>query len=88
MEKISATQLARNLRALLDRVSESGEEYLVERGRRAVARIVPTPGEMTAEQAMADLYRTLDEGAGEDWLEDARKESEILSDELRDPWVS
>lgn len=88
MERITATQLARNLRALLDRVSESREEYLVERGRRAVARIVPTPGEMTAEQAMADLYRTLDESAGEDWLKDAGKASKTLSDELRDPWAS
>jgi len=88
MERITATELARNLRALLDRVSEGHEEYLVERGRRPVARILPTPGEMTAEQAMADLYRTLDEGAGDAWLSDARKGETTLDDELRDPWAS
>ncbi len=88
MERITATQLARNLRALLDRVSESREECLVERGRRVIARIAPTPGEMTAEQAMADLYRTLDENAGKDWLEDADKASKALSDEMRDPWAT
>ena len=88
MERITSTELARNLRALLDRVSESREEYLVERGRRAVARIVPTPGEMTAEQAMADLYRTLDDRAAETWLEDSRKGADSLNDDLRDPWAS
>lgn len=88
MQRITATELARNLRALLDRVSEGREEYLVERGRRPVARIMPTPGEMAAEQAMADLYRTLDEGAGDEWLSDARKGGTALDDELRDPWAS
>jgi antitoxin (DNA-binding transcriptional repressor) of toxin-antitoxin stability system len=88
MERITATELARNLRALLDRVSEGREEYLVERGRRPVARILPSPGELTAEQAMADLYRTLPDGAGDSWLEDARKGETVLDDELRDPWAT
>ncbi len=88
MERITTTELARNLSALLDRVSETGEGYLVERGRRVVARIVPTAGEMTAEQALADLYRTLDESAGASWLKDADRGARALSDELRDPWAS
>lgn len=87
MRKITATELARNLRTVLDCVMETGEEYVVERSKRAVARVSPTPGHQTAEQALADLYRTLDEAA-EGWLEDAARGNEALSDKLRDPWVS
>jgi antitoxin (DNA-binding transcriptional repressor) of toxin-antitoxin stability system len=59
MKKITATELARNLRAVLDRVRESGESYIVERGGQPVVQVTPTPGEQSAEQALADLYRTL-----------------------------
>lgn len=86
MQKITSTELARNLRAVLDRVKESGEEYIVERGRRAIVRLTPTAGHLTAEQALADLYRTLPEDAGDEWLKDARRGDDSLSDELRDPW--
>lgn len=88
MQKVSATEFARNLRKVLDRVGETGEEYIVERGKRPVVKLSPVPEGRTAQQVMADLYRVLPEGAGDQWLEDARRGHERLSDELRDPWDS
>ncbi|NGP53566.1 type II toxin-antitoxin system Phd/YefM family antitoxin [Thioalkalivibrio sp. XN8] len=88
MRKITATELARNLRAVLDRVRESGESYVVERGGQPVVQVSPTPGRQDAQQALADLYRTLSPEAAEGWLEDARRGNETLDDELRDPWAS
>jgi hypothetical protein len=41
-----------------------------------------------AQQALADLYRTLPPDAAKDWLDDARRGSELLDDHLRDPWNS
>jgi hypothetical protein len=45
---------------------------------------------MTALEAMADLYRTIPEIAGHDWLQDSRKTDlgETLAAESRDPWDS
>lgn len=88
MQKISATELARNLRAVLDQVSERSEDYLVERSGKPVARISPGLGHMSAEQALADLYRVLPDHAAEGWLEDARRGMTGLDDSLRDPWDS
>jgi antitoxin (DNA-binding transcriptional repressor) of toxin-antitoxin stability system len=88
MQKITATELARNLRAVLDRVRESGEAFLVERGGQPVVQVSPTPGLQTAEQALADLYRTLPPDAAGGWPEDARRGGDALDDELRDPWAS
>lgn len=88
MKRITATELARNLISVLDQVRETGEEYLVESGRQPVARVLPTPGRMTAEQALADLYRTLDPVDAETWVADARRGDSALSDELRHPWAS
>jgi len=88
MKTITATELARNLSAILDQVRETGEEYVVERGRKPVARVSPTPGAMTAADALADLYRTLEPAAAETWERDGRRAEETLSHELRDPWAS
>lgn len=88
MKTITSTELARNLRAVLDQVNETREEYVVARGGQPVARVSPSPGLMTAEQALADLYRTLDPEAAETWASDARRGAAALSDELRDPWAS
>lgn len=88
MQKITATELARNLRAVLDRVRETGEAYIVERAGQPVVQVSPTPGEQSAAQALADLYRMLPPDAAESWLEDARRGRASLDDELRDPWAS
>lgn len=88
MKTITATELARNLRKVLDRVAESGGEYSIERNRQVVARVVPGVREQTALEAMADLYRRLPPSAAETWEDDARRAGRKLADELRDPWES
>lgn len=88
MPTITATELPRNLRTVLDQVRETGEEYIVERGRQPVARVTPTPGKITVADALADLYRTLDPTVAETWERDARRGDEVLSDEWRDRWAS
>ncbi len=88
MNKITATELARNFRAMFDKVEFKREELIVIRNNHEVARIIPGPVTMTALEAMADIYRTLPEEAGRDWVKDARASEEELSSEVRDPWVS
>jgi antitoxin (DNA-binding transcriptional repressor) of toxin-antitoxin stability system len=88
MRKVSATEFARNLRKVLDRVSETGEEYVVERGKRAVVKVSPVPAGASAREVMSDLYRVLPDSAGDAWLEDAKRGEAGLNDELRDPWAS
>jgi len=88
MRSITATVLARNLRQVLDNIMSTHEGYVIERNHRQIARIVPGPGHQTALEAMADLYRTLPEDAGETWLEDSRDRSGTLDEVVRDPWAS
>ncbi|MGY6630306.1 MAG: type II toxin-antitoxin system Phd/YefM family antitoxin [Wenzhouxiangella sp.] len=88
MQKVTATEFARNLRKVLDRIGETGEEYVVERGQRPVVKLSPVPEGRTAQEVMADLYRVLPEGAGDAWLQDAQRDESALSDEVRDPWAS
>ncbi|MFZ5511160.1 MAG: type II toxin-antitoxin system Phd/YefM family antitoxin [Pseudomonadota bacterium] len=86
MKTVTATELARNFRQYLDQVEYQGEELIVVRNRHQVAKIIPGPATMTALEALADLYRTLPEDAGRDWLQDSRVGG--TADELRDPWDS
>lgn len=90
MRTITATQLARNLREVLDRLAVEGGEIIVERNHRQVARILPGPGCQSALEAMADLYRTLSPEAGAGWERDGRggPGSRTVGDEFRDPWDS
>ncbi|RJQ64223.1 MAG: type II toxin-antitoxin system Phd/YefM family antitoxin [Desulfobacteraceae bacterium] len=88
MRTVTATELARNFRDMLDKVEFKREELIVIRNNHEIARIIPGPTTMTALEAMADLYRTLPEEAARGWLEDARSAEENLTDEVRDPWVS
>jgi len=88
MRKITATELARNLRQVLDNVLITHEEYVIERHHRQIARIISGPGRQTAMEAMTDLYRTLPEKAAKNWLRDSRDESGTLDKEMRDPWAS
>lgn len=87
MKTITATELARNLRKVLDRVAETGGEYSIERNGQVVARVVPGVREQNALEAMADLYQRLPAGAAAGWEEDARKAGGKLDDALRDPWA-
>jgi len=90
MRTITATELARNLRQVLDSLASEPEEIIIERNRRQIGRLLPGPGSMTALEAMADLYRTLPEEAGRGWLKDSQgtELGETLAAEIRDPWDS
>jgi hypothetical protein len=90
MRTITATELARNLRLVLDSLASEQEEIIIERNRRQIGRLLPGPGRMTALEAMADLYRTLPEEAGQDWLKDSQSTDlgETLAAEIQDPWDS
>lgn len=87
MRTITATELARNLREVLDRMVADGEPVEIERNHTRVACLVPRPARQTALQAMADLYRTLDPNDAGAWLDDSRGR-QSLDQTLRDPWRS
>ena len=86
MQTISATDLSRNFRVMLNRVEFQHEELLIVRNNFPVARLVPGPATMTAAEAFADLYRTLPESAGKTWLAVSRFDDSRES-EVRDPWA-
>jgi len=91
MKTITATELARNLSRVLDRLATEGGEVAVERNSRTVARLMSAPAEQNALEAMADLYRTLPESAASDWETDIRRnrlKAATLEKGLRDPWAS
>ena len=91
MRTVTATELARNLRRILDRLAVDGEEIVIERNREQVARLVPGPARQTALESMADLYRTLPEDAAATWEADSRRgrwRGSRLDKGVRDPWAS
>ena len=87
MKALTASELARNLRRVLDGLEHGREEVVIMRNKRAVARLLPGGPLMTATEAMSDLYRTLPDAEGAAWLEDARGADASLKKELRDPWA-
>ncbi|OHE18810.1 MAG: prevent-host-death protein, partial [Syntrophobacterales bacterium GWC2_56_13] len=68
MLQITATELARKFKQMMNLVEFQGEELVIVRNNRQVAKIIPGPAAMTALEAMSDLYRTLPEDAGATWI--------------------
>ncbi len=83
MQTVSATDLARSTRKILDTVASRGETILIERNHVTIARIVPPAPSMTATQALADWLPMLTPQQGADWLRDSRH---AFDDTVRDPW--
>lgn len=83
MAAISATELARNTREILDRVAGRGETIVVERNRTPIAQIVPPEMVMTAAQALTGLRPMLSPAQAADWLRDGRGE---FDEAVRNPW--
>ena len=79
MKEISATDFARKLSHVLDEVTFREKEFLITRNKQPIARLLPGPKtmEMTALEAMADLYRTLPEDAGRSWVVDSRMDEKL-----------
>lgn len=88
MSTVTATELARNFRTMLDRVEFKHEQLIVIRNNHEVARIVPGPATMTALDAMSDIYNTLHEESAREWLKDSRKAGKDDLGKVRDPWAS
>jgi len=91
VKKITATELARNLRQVLDKLVIDHEEILIERNSKEIARLVPGPGQQTALEAFGDLYRTLSDEAAKTWESDMRRfnfKDTHLSESMIDPWAS
>ena len=88
MLKITATELARKFKQMMNLVEFQGEELIIVRNNHDVARIIPGPAMMTALEAMSDLYRTLPEDAGASWVSDSREGATDSLANLRDPWAS
>lgn len=90
MKTITATELARNLRQVLDNLAVQGEEVAIERNHQQIARLVPGGRFMTALEAMADIYKTLPEPAARGWEKAgrARTGEKLGSRGVRDPWAS
>ena len=82
MPIISASDLARNTSAILERVL-MGETISVMRNLTEIAHIVPAKRTMKAAQAIAGLEGGLSPAQGESWLKDSRGE---FDEEVRNPW--
>lgn len=83
MPAITATDLARDTRQLLDRVG-SGEHFDVLRHQTAVARLVPAQRTMTAVQALAGLRPMLTARDAAAWTKDSRS---AFGHTVCDPWA-
>lgn len=91
MKTITATELARNLRQVLDEIQTHGQELIIERNHAQIARLIPGPGRQNALEAMSDLYRTLSPQAAENWLKDSQSgplSQQTIDANARDPWAS
>jgi antitoxin (DNA-binding transcriptional repressor) of toxin-antitoxin stability system len=85
MQTISATDLARNTREILDKVASRGETMAIERNHRVIAEIMPPQQTMTASQALAGLpLAMLTPTQATAWLQDSRQD---FGDVVRDPWA-
>lgn len=83
-QPISATDLARNTREVLDRVVSEGLAIGIARNQTLIAQIVPPVRTMTAAQALAGLsLPKLTAKQTDVWLADSKSE---FDDSLRSPW--
>jgi hypothetical protein len=89
-KKITSTELARNLRGILDSLPRFGGSIAITRNKQHIATLVPGPVKMNALEALADLYRTLPESAAVGWVNSSVNAHTagnlILSNHIKDPW--
>jgi len=94
MKELSVTDVARNFSAVLDEVGLSGEEVVLVRNRRRIARLVPESSGSNALEVFGDLYRTLDDATAAELAAHvaARRAAERRARTgtlagMRDPWA-
>lgn len=85
MIEMTVTDFSRNLSKVFDQIEYKHEEIVLIRHNNRIARVIPGSFSQTALEAMGDLYRTLPEDAGKDWLKDSSMPGK-LDDEMEDPW--
>jgi antitoxin (DNA-binding transcriptional repressor) of toxin-antitoxin stability system len=84
MQTISATELARHTREVLDRVASSGESVTIARNQTVIARLMPPERVMTASVALAGLrLPVLTPKQAANWLKDSKG---VFNNAVRDPW--
>jgi antitoxin (DNA-binding transcriptional repressor) of toxin-antitoxin stability system len=84
MQVISATDLARHTRQILDLVASRGETVAIERNNIMIATIMPSEVTMTAAQALAGLRPMLTPRQAAAWQQDSHGD---FDETLRDPWA-
>ncbi len=85
MKILTATEISRNFSRVLDELERGSEEIIVMRGKHPVAKMVPGAPRLTALEALADLYRTLDDADGRTWLKDMANGDRQVRKETREP---
>lgn len=91
MKTLNVTEVARNFSRVMDEVERDQEEIILVRNHRQIARLVPEPAGLTADLALGDLYRKLDDASAQALVEamaKARETKEGTLAELRNPWAS
>ncbi len=83
MQKVSATDLARNTREILDRVASRGETMAIERNNVTIATITPPQHAMTASQALSGFQIMLTPKQAADWQKDSKGD---FDQAIADPW--
>jgi antitoxin (DNA-binding transcriptional repressor) of toxin-antitoxin stability system len=85
MPTISATELTRTTREILDRVVTRGETVTIERNHTLIAQIMPPQKTMTAAQALAGLvFPILTPQQANAWLLESK---EGFDDAVHNPWA-
>ena len=84
MPTITATELARHTRQILDQVAQRRETVVVERNQTVIARLVPADPALNAAQALEGLPQNLGADGAARCLRDSRAG---FDDGVRDPWA-
>ncbi len=85
MVEMTVTEFSRNLRTIFDRIEYKNEEIVLIRHNHRIARVIPGSFTLTALEAMGDIYCTIPDDAGKEWLNDSTIRGSI-KDEMKDPW--
>jgi antitoxin (DNA-binding transcriptional repressor) of toxin-antitoxin stability system len=88
MQTISATELARNTRQILDTVVSRGETVTIERNNSVIAQIIPPLTRMSVAEALVGLTKrpasALTAVQAKRWLKDSKGN---FNNDVKDPWV-
>jgi antitoxin (DNA-binding transcriptional repressor) of toxin-antitoxin stability system len=86
MQTVSATELARNTRQILDTVVSRGETVTIERNNSVIAQIIPPRPRMSVAEALVGLTirPALTSAQAKRWLKASKSN---FSNGVKDPWA-